>query len=86
MNLNFSNADPSLRFKFGKNWSNFLKTLTNERIQEAEESLLKSLNKKNLKGLKFLDIGSGSGLFSLAARKLGAEVYSFDYDQHGSSQ
>ena len=36
----------SLRFGFGKNWQNFLTTLNNERIKEAEKSLLTSLNKK----------------------------------------
>jgi 2-polyprenyl-6-hydroxyphenyl methylase/3-demethylubiquinone-9 3-methyltransferase len=30
--------------------------------------------------MRFLDIGSGSGLSSLAARRLGARVVSFDYD------
>ncbi len=28
-----------------------------------------------------MDVGSGSGLFSLAAHRLGATVFSFDYDQ-----
>ncbi len=34
----------------------------------------------SLAGKTFLDIGSGSGLFSLAARRLGAAVLSFDVD------
>ncbi len=34
----------------------------------------------SLAGKRFLDIGSGSGLFSLAARRLGATVHSMDYD------
>ena len=70
------------RFEFGKNWSRFLRVLNNDRIVLAEQSLKDQLNVESLEGKNFLDIGSGSGLFSLVARRLGATVFSFDYDPH----
>lgn len=73
--------DPEKRFAFGKNWLNFIQNLTEEQIVEAENSLKIKLNCNDLNKQVFLDIGSGSGLFSLAAHRLGAIVYSFDYDQ-----
>jgi len=72
--------DQETRFKFGENWSSFLQLLNTSRIEEAEMSLKKALGQSDLNGLRFLDIGSGSGLFSLAARRLGSQVHSFDYD------
>lgn len=68
------------RFEFGANWVRFLSVLNEERIAQAEKSLKTMLEVENFEGKKFIDVGSGSGLFSLAARRLGAEVYSFDYD------
>jgi SAM-dependent methyltransferase len=70
----------SERFRFGDNWANFLKVLNNDRIELAAESLRKMLSVHDLSGKSFLDAGSGSGLFSLVARQMGARVHSFDYD------
>jgi 2-polyprenyl-6-hydroxyphenyl methylase/3-demethylubiquinone-9 3-methyltransferase len=69
------------RFAFGKNWQSFLSLLDESRIAEAEDSLRSFLEVETLEGCRFLDIGSGSGLFSLAARRLGASVHSFDFDE-----
>ena len=68
------------RFAFGANWTRFLRDVDEARIADAMASLCAMLECTTLSGRRFLDIGSGSGLFSLAARRLGAEVTSFDYD------
>ena len=69
------------RFEFGENWSRFLEVLDDDRIAEAQASLREMLGRDDLAASTFLDAGSGSGLFSLAAAQLGADrVHSFDYD------
>jgi len=68
------------RFAFGKNWQAFLAALSEDRIDQAVKSLRLMLGMESLEGRRFLDLGCGSGLFSLAAHRLGAEVVSIDFD------
>lgn len=74
--------DESLRFGFGRNWSDFIaQHFAEERVESSREHLLKVLRVESLAGLSFLDIGCGSGLHSLAALRAGAaQVVGFDYD------
>ena len=68
------------RFEFGKNWSNYLSSITQEDIENVKKSLTQSLGLKDFKCLTFPNADFGSRLFSLAAFQLGATVTSFDYD------
>lgn len=72
------NAVP--RFAFGANWQDYASRLNEGAIRQAEVSLKTLLATDKLAGKRFLDIGSGSGIVSLLARRLGAAVHSFDYD------
>lgn len=68
-------------FAFGRNWQLFLKSIDDDRIAIARESLSEFLGFSDLRGKSFLDVGCGSGLFSYAAFQMGAErVVSFDLD------
>lgn len=69
------------RFKFGENWASFSRYLDETRVVEAEQSLKDLFGLETLKGNSFLDIGCGSGLFSIAAARLGAQrVLGLDID------
>jgi 2-polyprenyl-3-methyl-5-hydroxy-6-metoxy-1,4-benzoquinol methylase len=68
-------------FAFGENWREFLDVVDDNRVLEATKSLQFLLRTERLDGKTFVDVGCGSGLFSLSALRLGCErVYSFDVD------
>ncbi|RDJ00177.1 class I SAM-dependent methyltransferase [Dyella solisilvae] len=69
-----------MRFAFGKNWRSFLSLLDDQRVDQSRRAICELLGRNDLQGLRVLDIGSGSGLSSLAMHQLGAEVVAFDYD------
>lgn len=70
------------RFEFGENWRRFLEVVGEDRIAAAADSLRRTAGTEWLEGRRVLDIGCGSGLFSLAAALVGAgSVHSFDFDR-----
>lgn len=74
-------GDDGERFAFGENWAGFLTRLDEDRIREAVRSVEELAGPGAIAGRRWLDIGSGSGLFSLAAARMGAaQLHSFDFD------
>lgn len=75
-------GNPRLAFSFGENWRDFSRTLTIDRLEQARQSLEALVGRENVRDKSFLDIGCGSGLFSIAALQLGAKrVIGVDLDE-----
>jgi 2-polyprenyl-3-methyl-5-hydroxy-6-metoxy-1,4-benzoquinol methylase len=68
-------------FSFGKNWWNFLYRLKPSMVEKAQADITQWLG--NVRKLRVIDVGSGSGLASLSFLRLGAsEVVSIDVDKY----
>ena len=70
----------SLAFDFGRNWEAFSSAKVDaQRLEHAKTSLADLIGEDRIAGKSFLDVGCGSGLFSIAAVGLGAgRVVGFD--------
>lgn len=73
------------KFGFGNNWKRYLPLANQERLEIAIQSIKDFMEVDDLSGKLFVDVGCGSGFFSLAAHKLGAKVISFDVDKNSVS-
>ncbi len=75
-------GNEGLRFQFGRNWKEFSKTIDEEKLFAAKTSLRRLLPAEiECAGSSFLDIGSGSGIHSIAAHQLGFwPIKAIDYD------
>lgn len=67
-------------FAFGENWSRYSRIVTEAHLAAATTELVRLLGRNDLAGVRFLDIGCGSGLHSVAAARLGANVTAVDID------
>jgi len=74
-------------FNFGKNWQAYsAHSLNNQKFNEALGSLRDLIGEGKIKNSKFLDVGCGSGIFAIAASKIGAkEVVGIDISEESIS-
>lgn len=61
-------------YEFGANWKDYLKNLDEAAIVQATKDFAILVPEELVRGKSFIDIGSGSGLHSLAAIRLGARM------------
>ena len=73
--------DVSRHFEFGQNWQDYAASIDETHVERAMTSMERLLTKEELADRSFLEIGSGSGIHTLSALRLGAtNVYATDID------
>ncbi len=78
-----SAAKELITFSFGKNWRDYLDTITQDSVARAMRDIEDWLGRDAVSGKTVIDIGCGSGIHSLCFYKLGAkEVVSIDVDPY----
>jgi len=69
------------RFNFGSNWLRYSHTIDEATLASCTVALKRLLCGRSLEGKRFLDIGCGAGVHSIAADRLGAgSIAALDYD------
>lgn len=70
-----------ITFSFGKNWSDFVETVSDADVTRAIKDISEWLGENSVRDKRVIDVGSGSGIHSLSFMRLGAQsVHSFDFD------
>lgn len=73
-------------FEFGKNWDLYSRQIDISHIESSKRELVDLIQIESLQGMTVLDIGSGSGVHSLAMMLLGCkDLIALDYDVHSVS-
>ncbi|MBG84498.1 MAG: hypothetical protein CMJ40_08135 [Phycisphaerae bacterium] len=75
-----SNKSLENHFEFGANWLDYSDSVTQSHLDHAISNLKRLFACERMDGARFLDIGCGSGIHTVAAAKLGARIVSVDLD------